>query len=130
MAGINDSVGDKWKGWTREIDRKDARWREKDKEKRKGVDRKSRVKEGKRWRRGVRGWWEIKWQRKRGSLRDFFSPLLSSEPFWLVHLCYILGKRDETECESRENAVWHYSSLFGHLTPHFPIFSVAAPVFF
>lgn len=53
----------------------------------------------------------IKWQRRRGSLRDFFF-LLSSEPFWSVHsLCYILGKRDETECESSENAAWHYSSL-------------------
>lgn len=45
---------------------------------------------------------------REGALRFFFfffPFLLSSKSFWLVpSFCFIFGKRDETECESRENA--------------------------
>ena len=41
-------------------------------------------------------------EEKRKPQRFFFVFLAQSHFGWL---CYILGKRDKTECESRENAV-------------------------
>lgn len=77
----------------KEVDReKDARWERKEETKigRKGGSRESRGK-------------VVEEKRK---LQRFFFLLLSFKPFCLVHsLCYILGKHDETECESRQNAV-------------------------